>query len=232
MKMDQLPTWEWLAKQLIWDQLSFVHGFNILDFGSGSGSTAAHFSQDNQVVAIEPCPDNVLILTGHFKQFIGSSELLTTFPQASFDCILCHNVLEYIVDQKETVQALSSLLKPGGYLSIVKHHRPGRVMQMAVLLNHFEHAKALLAGQNGKTEKYGEIHYYEDEQLLAWCTDCHLKEQYGLRTFFDLQQNQDIQTDPNWRKQMLELEKMVSQMDPYYQIAFFHHLILQKEDLV
>ena len=46
------------------------------------------------------------------------------------------------------------MLKQDGILSIVKHNRPGRVMQMAVLLDDFEKANALLDGKNaGKREE-------------------------------------------------------------------------------
>ena len=53
----------------------------------------------------------------------------------TFDIIICHNVLEYIDDKETVVKALSRVLKKDGILSIAKHNRAGRVMQMAVFLN-------------------------------------------------------------------------------------------------
>ena len=50
----RLATWEKLGKQLIWAQLDFVHGMKVLDFGSGTGVTADFFSEDNEVIAVEP----------------------------------------------------------------------------------------------------------------------------------------------------------------------------------
>lgn len=49
-----LPTWEKLAKVIIWKQIGELKGKAILDFGSGTGITANHFAADNQVTAIEP----------------------------------------------------------------------------------------------------------------------------------------------------------------------------------
>lgn len=44
------------------------------------------------------------------------------------------------------------LLKPRGILSIVKHNRPGSVMQAVVLLYAFEKAQVLLDGEDGSKE--------------------------------------------------------------------------------
>jgi len=52
----------------------------------------------------------------------------------------------------------------------VKHNRAGRVMQMVVLLNDFEHAHSLLDGNDGMAmaSKYGAIRYYEDADIENW----------------------------------------------------------------
>ena len=50
----------------------------------------------------------------------------------------------------------------------------------------------------------------------------------GIRTFWDLQQNQEIQSDPQWKKEMLALEIRVADLEEYKAVAFFHHLILEK----
>ena len=45
--------------------------------------------------------------------------------------------------------------------SLVKHNRNGRVMQMAVLLDDFEKANALMDGEDSMASKFGAIRYYE-----------------------------------------------------------------------
>lgn len=147
---------------------------------------------------------------------------------ASFDMILCHNVFEYAEDRENILKEFRRLLKPDGYISIVKHNRPGRVMQMVVLLNNFESANNLLDGKDSNAVKYGAIRYYEDSDLLKWCPDLKIKEIHGARTFWDLQQNQEIQRDEEWQKEMLNIESRVSDIKEYQDIAFFHHLILEK----
>ena len=73
-----------------------------------------------------------------YKQIIGDLSALFDFSDNIFDIVFCHNVLEYVDDKAEVMHELSRILKPDGVLSLVKHNRIGRVMQMAVLLDDFE----------------------------------------------------------------------------------------------
>ncbi len=230
MNLSDLQPWESLMKQLVWTQLGSISGKRILDFGSGLGVTADHFAPENDVIAIEP--DSHAIAhrwQDHpYLQLQGSTELLSKLPDESFDVILCHNVLEYAAHRETIIREFARLLKPDGFISLVKHNRPGRVMQMVVLLNDFPHAHALLDGKDGITSQFGSIHYYEDSDLPCWCPELSVVRTLGMRTFWDLQQNQQNHTDQQWQQQMLEAELRVCELEPYRSIAFFHHLILRK----
>ena len=228
--LNQLPAWEKLAKQIIWKQIGELKGKTILDFGSGTGITADHFAADNQVTAIELSEDMLAqqVNTNSYQQIVGSTEELKKLPSNSFDYILCHNVLEYADDRETIVREFYRLLKPSGKLSNVKHNRNGRVMQMVVLLNNFDEANNLLDGHNSNAQQFGTINYYDDCEIAKWCDGFVLRESYGLRTFWDLQQNQEIQKDDEWQKKMIGIEMRVSQNPDFQRIAFFHHLIFEK----
>lgn len=228
--MKQLGPWELLMKRLTWQQLGPMKGKRILDFGSGEGITADYFAADNEVVAIEPDRTSVEMRSREhlYVQLTGSTERLRELPDASFDVVLCHCVLEYAPDRERIVRELARLIKTDGQISILKHNRPGRVMQMAVLLNNFDAANALLSGGDGSSAKYGTIHYYEDDELARWCPELEIQAVRGLRVFFDLQQNQEIQRDPKWQERMLALEMRVSELEPYRSAAFLHHVSLRK----
>ncbi len=73
-------------------------------------------------------------------------------------------------------------------------------MQMVVLLNNFDEANNLLDGSNSQTQQFGTINYYDDGDISNWCSGLVLQQSYGLRTFWDLQQNQEIQKMKNGRK--------------------------------
>lgn len=226
----ELPAWERLLKRIVWKQLGEIKGKKILDFGSGKGITADHFAAGNSVVAIEPSEE---MLRNRWKdhtydQLIGDVARLAELENHSFDLILCHNVLEYIDDKEQVINELHRLLKTGGTLSIVKHNRAGRVMQMAVLLDDPEKANDLLDGKNGTSSQFGAIRYYEDEQITEWSQGLKLTDTFGIRTFWDLQQNQGKHDSEEWQAQMMQLEMRVSKIDEYRKIAFFHHLLFTK----
>lgn len=225
-----IATWDLLQKKMTWEQLKYVHNKKVLDFGSGNGMTANHFAIDNEVIAIEP-DENMLqdrFRENDYTQIKGDMKELKNLEDESFDVILCHNVFEYVNERKEIIEEFSRILKSNGYLSVLKHNKVGRVMQMVVLLNNFEHANELLEGKNGHAQKFGTINYYEDKELLEWSDKFQLERMLGIRTFWDLQQNQEIQKDKAWQERMLEMELKVSELEEYKAIAFFHHLILRK----
>ena len=137
--------------------------------------------------------------------------------------------MEYVNDREIIVGEFYRLLKPSGKLSIVKHNRNGRVMQMVVLLNNFDEANNLLDGHNSNAQQFGTIKYYDDSDITDWCAGFVLQESFGLRTFWDLQQNQEIQKDEEWQKKMMDIEVKVSQNPDFQDIAFFHHLIIRRK---
>ena len=164
-----------------------------------------------------------------YRQIQGDVRILSDFEDNIFDMIICHNVLEYIENKQNVLTELYRVLKPHGVLSIVKHNRAGRVMQMAVLLDDFDKANDLLDGSNSTASKFGTIRYYEDEMILKWTPGLKNVDCFGVRTFWDLQQNQEKHNTEDWQNRMMQLEMRVSQMDDYRNISFFHHLLFSKE---
>ena len=74
--LNQFPTWEKLAKKIIWKQIGELKGKTILDFGSGTGITADYFATNNQVTAIEPSEDMLAqqVNTYGYRQIVGSTD--------------------------------------------------------------------------------------------------------------------------------------------------------------
>ena len=101
-------------------------------------------------------------------------------------------------------------------------------MQIAVLLDDFEKANALLNGEDSTASKFGAIRYYEDSDVTKWHSDIYIDQIYGIRTFWDLQQNQEKHSDEYWQENMMQLEMRVSKIHYFINIAFFHHMIIKK----
>lgn len=231
MDISEVGVWELLQKKMVWEQLSFIHNKKVLDFGSGNGLTASHFAKDNEVIAVEPNQGMIesRCINNKYVQIHGDIKNLREFEEEAFDVILCHNVFEYAKEREEITKEFARILKKNGIISILKHNRAGRVMQMTVLSNNFEHANELLEGKNGHTQYFGDINYYDDLDIVRWSEDLKIEKILGMRTFWDLQQNQDIQKDKEWQEKMLQIEQKVSGVDEYKAIAFFHHLIIRKK---
>ena len=229
-KLTDLPAWERLFRKIVWAQLGEICGRRVLDFGSGEGITANHYAADNDVTAVEPWDEMLKDAwrDHEYRQIVGGVEALADFADDTFDVIICHNVLEYADDKPAIVRELARVLKPGGFLSLVKHNRYGRVMQMAVLLDDFDKANSLLDGEDSAASKFGRIRYYDDADIQTWCPELVIEKTCGIRAFWDLQQNQEKHPDELWQEEMMKLEMRVSEVEEFRSIAFFHHLILRK----
>lgn len=228
--LHELGGWERLHKKIMWAQLGEYTGKKILDFGSGMCITADHYAKDNDVVAIEPWDEMLRDrwVDNEYKLIQGDINVLKEMESDYYDVVLCHNVLEYIDDKAAVIKELARVLKPGGEMSIIKHNRAGRVMQMAVLLDDFDKANDLLDGNNSAASNFGEIRYYEDNDVIRWEPQLKIEKILGIRTFWDLQQNQEKHSDDDWQEKMMNLDLRVSNIKEFRDIAFFHHIFLAK----
>lgn len=221
--------WGKLFYELAWHRIA-CKGKRILDFGSGFGITANHFAKDNDVIAVEP---NEEMLRHQFadhpyEQLIGSIEALQSMPDQSFDVIICHNVMEYLNDREALLSEFSRLLKPDGYISVIKHNRAGKIMQKAVFEYSVDEALKLLENGNAESAHFGTIHEYDDAALEAYSKGrLKIHSVYGLRIFYALQRN-ELKTGDEWFPNMYALECRAEEIPEFRDIAFFHHIILRQ----
>ena len=220
--------WGQIYYDILFEQLKDIKGKRVLDFGSGFGLVANHLAKENKVLAVEPNEEMVALRTQDYsyQQLVGSLDQLASLEDASFDVILCHNVLEYVENRKAVLKEFTRLLKPGGMLSIVKHNEVGRVLQTVVFENDTRKALALLAGQDLETHSMGLAQAYN---LDAAFVDLGLEVQnyQGIRVFYGLQDNR-FKGQEGWRESMLQMELAVCQEPPYRDMAFFQHYWLTR----
>ena len=212
--------WGQLFYKLVWAQLPDFSGLDILDFGSGFGITADHLAAMNNVTAYEPN-------TAMWEMYPHRNKFTQTdvIPDGKFDVIICHNVLEYIPDRADVIGKFHELLKPDGMLSVVKHNHNGRIMQKAVFENNPDEAASLLDGGDSFAADFGKINYYDTGEFTPLFTADKLM---GIRTFYALQQNNDIKSAPEWQDKMFVLEMKVSERSEFVNVAFFHHILFNK----
>ena len=220
--------WGQIYYDILFEQLKDIKGMRVLDFGSGFGLVANHLAKENQVLAVEPNQEMVALRSQDhpYQQFVGSLDQLAVLEDASFEVILCHNVLEYVEDRKLVLEEFTRLLKPGGLLSIVKHNEVGRVLQTVVFENNPQKALDLLAGQDLGTHSMGLAQAY-DLATAVEDLDLEVKDYQGIRVFYALQDNR-FKSEEGWRESMLKMELAVCQESPYRDIAFFQHYSLKR----
>ncbi|MBI1263034.1 MAG: methyltransferase domain-containing protein [Rhizobiales bacterium] len=113
--------------------LGLKDGQRALDLGCGAGRHvhAMYYHAKCHVVGIdlgfedvkrtrsgfESCPDMDPETQRAFSLSVGDA-LSLPFPDATFDKILCSEVLEHIPDYKQAVSEINRVLKPGGTLAI------------------------------------------------------------------------------------------------------------------
>ena len=226
--------WGKLYYEILFAQLAHIKNKKVLDFGSGFGLVADFLAQNNQVIAIEPNDEMIAERQQkfHYQQLQGSLEMLKDIPNAHFDLIVCHNVLEYVDTPALYLAEFRRLLKKGGQISLVKHNEVGRIMQTVVFANDTNLALDLLSGKSyqSHTMGMGQATYYEIADLLQKVDiELTVQDYQGIRIFYGLQDNA-VKTADDWREKMLEIELAVCQQSPYRDIAAFQHIWLQKGD--
>lgn len=117
---------------------------HILDAGGGNGAEALAFAQAGHAVTLVDSSAAMLAearsaaaaldLSGRLLTIEHDLQVLTErFPPASFDLVLCHNVLQYIPAVERLLDGLLAVLRPGGVLSLVSVNRHSVPYQAAFL---------------------------------------------------------------------------------------------------
>lgn len=103
------------------------------------------------------------------------------------------------------------------------------------VLEYIENRRSILAELHRVLKPHGVLsivkhnHAGRVEMISKWVPGLKNKDCFGIRTFWDLQQNQEKHNTEEWQSRMMQLEMRVSQMDEYRSISFFHHLLYSKE---
>jgi SAM-dependent methyltransferase len=96
-------------------------GRRVLEIGCGAGVDLARFAKGGAVVTgVDLAPSAIELARANFEQQNVRAELQVTngeqlpFPEASFDLVFAHGVVQYTADPQRLVDECRRVLRPGG----------------------------------------------------------------------------------------------------------------------
>jgi SAM-dependent methyltransferase len=93
--------------------------WRILDAGCGTGQMLRHLCQFGRVVGVDSSPEAIHFAASRdVDRLVLGSIFDLPFAPESFDCVLSLDVIEHVDEDRQLVQHLYSVVKPGGYLIV------------------------------------------------------------------------------------------------------------------
>ncbi len=151
-----------------------------LDLGCGTGATAVRLAQLGMHVTLLDCSAAMLDIAGRAVREAGVGErialkqgdaarLADLFPDASFDLILCHNILEYVDDPSAVLRgAVRALRDSSAILSVLVRNQAGEVLKSAIQSGDLAAAESGLSAEWGQESLYGgRVRLFTSDRLQA-----------------------------------------------------------------
>lgn len=166
-----------LRLEIIWHQMSRFMAqawgaasglLQILDVGCGTGELALRLAARGHAVTLLDPVDEMLYLAKEKAQvleppparpprFLQASledapELL---ERTTFDLLLCHAVMEYLVDPASALIPMRALVRPGGHLSLVALNRRQEPLRLAIRDGKFDEARRAVVEEESTDSLFG-----------------------------------------------------------------------------
>ncbi|MCX4097773.1 methyltransferase domain-containing protein [Nocardia sp. alder85J] len=216
----------------------------VLDVGGGNGLDAVRLADLGHHVTVVDTSQASLEEATALAAAHGCVELIATrcadiadlgavTARDSYDVVMAHNVLQYVPDRPEALRAMVSALRAGGLLSVLVPNPASDPLTAAVRRGDLDEAVRLLdAGTRTSVTYDTEIDAITAAELAADMVAAGLRRpaRYGVRTVCDLISDDDAKHDPQFFAQLLRLENLLADRDPYVETARFAHLIAVKPE--
>jgi S-adenosylmethionine-dependent methyltransferase len=157
-----------------------IHSLRALDVGCGTGATAIRLARLGIHVTLLDSSSAMLDIALRAAQEAGITEKITLkdggadqlanlFDVASFDVILCHNVLEYLDDLSALLCGAARLLRnSSAILSVLARNRAGEVLKAAIHTGDLALAEDNLTAEWGQESLYGgRVRLFTPDNLRA-----------------------------------------------------------------
>lgn len=212
---------------------------DVLDVGGGTGGFAVPLARrGHRLTVVDPSPDALASLERRATE-VGvrvtalqgdAAGLLDVVAADSADLVLCHGVLEQVDEVAPAVQALASVLRPGGTLSVLAAHRNAVVVARAVA-GRFDEARHALTDPDGRWGPGDPMpRRFTEPSLTAALAAAGLRvgAVHGVRVVSDLVPGALVDGEPGAAEALVALERLTAGLPEFRAVAAQLHVLAEK----
>lgn len=206
---------------------------SVLDAGCGFGQCSSLLASNGHRVTL--CDISSNMIDGAKKLFSQKGIENVDFIKGSildhspehleqYDLVLCHAVIEWTNDPKSMLNSVVSMIKPGGYLSLMFFNRDATILKAVLRGNFFPKDSGF---KFGRTKSLTPINPLNPQDVYKWIDELGLKviRKSGIRVFYDYC-DKTVRDSLN-EEQVLACELSFSRSEPYLSMGRYIHLLCQ-----
>ena len=234
-----------LRSELAWENLRRFLPRNAskrraLDVGGGTGFASVQLARLDYGVALLDGSEEMLRIARQQAEagsvagrisicHADAGRLPELFDAASFDIVVCHNLLEYAEDPSRVVRDIAHVLRKDAVLSILVRNRAGEVLKEVIKSRDWKLATANLTAETVVDSLYGEfVRVFAPEEVgdLLARASLEVVAEHGVRVFFDYLGLENL-SDAAY-SQILELESALGVRPEFAAIARYIQVIARR----
>ncbi|WP_439134105.1 methyltransferase domain-containing protein [Pseudomaricurvus sp.] len=210
----------------------------ILDAGGGQGQFSIALARQGHNVVLCDISEEMLKLAQQncmeagveerVQLHHGAIQSLQSVDSEPFDLVMCHAVLEWVVEPEALLQSLLQLMAPGAYLSLT-FYNVNSIKMKNLLRTNFQ--KVIDDDYKGYRGSLTPTHPREPEKVYEWLAGLPLKQlcSSGIRCFHDyILEPEHRMNEP---QQQLLLELRLSREEPWRSLSRYIHVLSQKRSM-
>jgi S-adenosylmethionine-dependent methyltransferase len=215
---------------------------HVLDAGGGNGFESIPLAEQGHEVEIVDYSAEMLAQAKRAAALNRTQERIRLhhadlrdvddlFPEAQFDLVLCHNVLQYVDDALSLLKDLVAALKSGGLISVVGINRYSIAYRTAFARGDLAQALVEIDARSTRAIIFDAmLRAYSAEEVgeMLQSAGCVVEGDYGVRCICDYWGDNDLKSDPRVFPQLEQLELALTERHPYKLLARYFQVVARK----